>query len=95
VSILPFQLHLERMDDPTIKCRVFEDNEGALEMARSPKFRPRTKHINIKYHHFHDSIESGKIIMSAIDTKEQQADIFTKPLDESSFLYLRKKILGW
>lgn len=24
----------------TMKCRVFEDNSGALEMARTPKFRP-------------------------------------------------------
>jgi hypothetical protein len=54
-------------DKPTIRCKAFEDNEGALEMARSPKFWPRTKHINIKYHHFHDSVESGKIIMCGID----------------------------
>jgi hypothetical protein len=53
-----FKFHV---NDPTIKCKAFEDNEGALEMARSPKFRPRTKHINIKYHHFHDSVETGKI----------------------------------
>jgi hypothetical protein len=73
----------------TIQCTAFEDNEGALEMARSPKFRPRTKHINIKYHHFHDSIESGKINMKGINTKEQQADILTKPLEESLFVYIR------
>jgi hypothetical protein len=79
----------------TIKCKAFEDNKGALEMARSPKFRPRTKHINIKYHHFHDSIDGGKIVMYGIDTKEQQADILTKPLEESLFVYLRKLIMGW
>ena len=27
--------------------------------------------------------------------KEQTADIFTKPLDDSTFLYLRKKLCGW
>jgi hypothetical protein len=36
-----------QVNDPTVKCKDFEDNEGALEMARLPKFRPRTKHINI------------------------------------------------
>jgi hypothetical protein len=46
-----------------IMCKAFEDNEGALEMARSPKFRPQTKHINIKYHHFHELIETGKVKM--------------------------------
>ena len=35
-----------------IHCRVFEDNSGALEMAKIHKHRPRTKHINVKLHHF-------------------------------------------
>lgn len=78
-----------------IYCKAFEDNEGALEMARSPKFRPRTKHINIKYHHFHDSIDSKKILMEAIDTLDQQADIMTKPVEETLFVRLRKRIHGW
>jgi hypothetical protein len=64
-------------------------------MARSPKFRPRTKHINIKYDHFHESVESGKIEMSAIDTSMQQADIFTKPVPEAVFVKLQKLIMGW
>ena len=30
-------------------AQVLEDNNGALELARSQKFKPCTKHINIKY----------------------------------------------
>jgi hypothetical protein len=38
---------------PTVKCTIFEDNNGALELAKAPKMCPRTKHIvAIKYHHF-------------------------------------------
>jgi hypothetical protein len=37
---------------PTVRCKVFEDNVGAIELARCPKLRPRTKHIAIQYHHF-------------------------------------------
>ena len=33
-----------------VHCRVFEDNSGALELARVPKMWPRTKHLN----HFHE-----------------------------------------
>lgn len=40
------------VNTPKIHCKAFEDNSGALEMARTPKMRPRTKHMNIKYHHF-------------------------------------------
>ena len=35
-----------------VHCRVFEDNSGALEIATNPKFRPRTKHINQRFHFF-------------------------------------------
>mmetsp|Transcript_39616 Transcript_39616/g.95738 ORF Transcript_39616/g.95738 Transcript_39616/m.95738 type:complete len:82 (+) Transcript_39616:234-479(+) len=29
-----------------VHCKVFEDNSGALEIAKVHKFRPRTKHLN-------------------------------------------------
>ena len=37
---------------PKIHCKIFEDNSGAVELAKQPKLRPRTKHIAIQYHHF-------------------------------------------
>ena len=67
----------------TVRCRLFEDNRGAAEIARVPKFRPWTKHINLKYQ-VHD-----------IDAEEQLADIFTKPLGDTLFHKFRKGILGW
>ena len=30
---------------PKVHCTIFEDNSGALELARLPKIRPRTKRI--------------------------------------------------
>jgi hypothetical protein len=39
---------------PKVHCKVFEDNAGAIEIANVPKMRPRTKHLNIKYHHFRE-----------------------------------------
>jgi len=83
------------LDTPKIHCKVWEDNEGCISLATNGKFSPRTKHIAIKYHHFRQHIKSGKISIHSIDTKEQTGDIFTKPLDESLFIYLRKKLSGW
>ena len=74
---------------------VFEDNNGALELAKEPKYRPRTKHIAIKYHHFREHVKNEKIRVLAIDTKEQIADIFTKPLEKATFEYLRYVLMGW
>jgi hypothetical protein len=44
---------------PHVYCKAFEDNSGALELARLPKLRPRTKHINVCYHHFCKHVRNG------------------------------------
>jgi hypothetical protein len=80
---------------PKIHCKVFEDNSGALEMARTPKMRPRTKHMNLKYHHFREAVQQGKVTIHAINTLDQMADIFTKPLERTLFQKLRYSIMGW
>ena len=79
---------------PRVYCNAFEDNNGALELARTPKMRARTKHINLVYHHFRDYV-SRLIHVLPIDTKEQIADIFTKPLDSTTFKKLRTLMLQW
>ena len=80
---------------PKIHCKVWEDNNGCIVLANEGKFSPRTKHIAIKYHHFREKVRDGTIKVHPIDTKEQTADIFTKPLDESLFIHLRLKLCGW
>ena len=80
---------------PRVHCKAFEDNSGALELARLPKIRPRTKHINLVYHHFKDHVRKGLISIYPIDTNNQIADIFTKPLPQNSFLKHRKLLLKW
>jgi hypothetical protein len=67
---------------PTIfHSTVFEDNNGALSLATSPKISPRTKHIAVKYHHFRSKIGVDKgILIQRIDTTDQKADIFTNGL---------------
>ncbi len=78
-----------------IFCRVFEDNSGALEMAKVHKYRPRTKHINVKYHHFRDFVTHGEITLHAVGTKEQPADMLTKPVNHTTLTNHQKTIMGW
>ena len=80
---------------PKVICTVFEDNSGALELARLPKIRPRTKHINQAYHHFREHVERKEILIEATPTKRQIADVLTKPLAEPAFTQHRKAIMGW
>jgi hypothetical protein len=80
---------------PKIHCKVFEDNEGAIEIANVPEIRPRTKHPDIKYDHFREEVRKGTISIYHTRTEEQVADIFTKPLPEAPFVKFREKMMGW
>ena len=79
---------------PKIHCKMFEDNESCISMAKRRKFSPRTKHIGIKYHHFRSHVGTTVSIHS-IDTKQQTADVLTKPVEEALFKHLRAKLCGW
>jgi hypothetical protein len=78
-----------------VHCRVFEDNSGALEMAKVHKYRPRTKHMNVKLHHSRDYVERQEITIHPIGTLEQPADFLTKALNEELLLIHRMNVLGW
>jgi len=82
-------------DVPRVYCKAFEDNSGALEMARLPKMRPRTRHVNQVYHHFRDHVRRREVSIWPVETAQQLADILTKPLPPGQFVYLRKKLLNW
>jgi hypothetical protein len=80
---------------PTVFCKLFEDNAGAIHLAKVPKMRPRTRHINQKYHHFREWVKSGLIDILPIDTHCQPADLLTKPLDLLLFKKHRRTVMGW
>jgi Reverse transcriptase (RNA-dependent DNA polymerase) len=82
-------------ETPRVLCKAFEDNSGALEMARTPKMRPRTKHLNIKYHHFREAVLNGDITIWQVNTLDQIADLFTKPLGVQLFVKFRELLMGW
>ena len=80
-----------------IKCKAFEDNSGALEMAKVPKLRPRTCHIAVAMHHFCDQTdpEKGDITLHAIDSADNVGDMFTKQSSRDLYKRHRKEIMGW
>ena len=56
---------------------------------KNPIRHSRTKHIDIKHHFIRDHALKRDIILEFVSTKEQLADIFTKPLDGEKFTYIR------
>ena len=91
--------HLTGSKDPTstIKTTVYEDNAGALTLAQMEPGRvtPRSKHYAVKFHWFRSKLKPNNIMVEKIETTNQLADMFTKPLKSIRFKYLRKELLGW
>ena len=70
-------------------------------MARTPKLRPCTKHINNANHHFREytqpSSDGAKptVEIVPVSTDEQLGDMLTKPLPSPAFIKFLKTLLGW
>jgi hypothetical protein len=74
------------------KVPLLCDNESAIRIADNPVDHSRTKHIDIRHHFLRDHQQRGDIEIAYINTKDQLADIFTKPLDEKTFCKLRNEL---
>ena len=61
---------------------LFNDNQGALDLALSHKFNVRTKHFGVRKHFLRDCIENRDIALYHMSTSHMPADILTKPLDK-------------
>lgn len=80
---------------PTVHCRVFEDNSGALEIATIHKVRPRTKHLNVQLHHFRQYVDQGDIAILPITSELQRADLLTHMTSLGTLVRHRTAIMGW
>ena len=64
-------------------------NESAIKIANNPVQHSKTKHIEIRHPFLRDHVMKKDIDIIHVNTEEQLADIFTKPLDEKRFCKLR------
>jgi hypothetical protein len=68
------------------------DNESAIKLANNPVQHSRTKHIDIRHHFLRHHEVKGDIKLCHVNTKNQLADIFTNPLDETRFFFLKSEL---
>jgi hypothetical protein len=74
------------------KVPLLCDNESAIRMADNRVEHSRTQHIDIRYHFLRDRQQKGDIEIAYVNTQNQLADIFTKPLDDKTFSKLRNEL---
>ena len=68
------------------------DNKSAVKITNNPVQHSRTKHIDIRHHFLRDHVARNNISLCGVRSEDQLADIFTKPLDESTFCRLRSEL---
>ena len=68
---------------------VYEDNRSCIKVAENATAMRRTKAIDIRHHFLREHIENGTIVMKAVGTKEQLADVMTKILGRQGQEFLR------
>ena len=64
---------------------MFEDKQGAIELAKNPSHHSETKHINIKFHHVRDAVVTKKIDLQYCPTQEIIVDRLMKGLWRPEF----------
>ena len=73
-----------QLDAPTI---IYEDNQGAIELAKNAKYHNRTKHIDICHHFVRERVDEIQVIYCP--TGDMIADMITKGLAKLFFEKLR------
>jgi cystathionine beta-lyase family protein involved in aluminum resistance len=68
------------------------DNESDMKLTNNPVQHQRTKHIDVRHHFIRDYQQKGDIAIESVDTEDQLADLFIKPLDEKRFHKLKNEL---
>ena len=76
------------LDHMPIHC----DNTSAINLSKNPILHSRTKHIEIRHHFLRDHVQKGDCVLEFVETKNQLAGIFTKPLPKEIFFTIRREL---
>ena len=71
---------------------IYCDNTSAINISKNLVIHSKTKHIPIKYHFLREQVVENNIKVEYEGTKEQEENIFTKPLPREAFEYLRQRL---
>ncbi|RLM86698.1 hypothetical protein C2845_PM04G10700 [Panicum miliaceum] len=81
---------LKGKKEGAVKIKI--DSQSAIALSKNPVFHDRSKHIDTRYHFIRECVEEGRVQIASVGTKDQLADIMTKPLAKERFCELRAKL---
>lgn len=74
------------------QIKILCDNQSTMKLAASDAYRPRTKHIDIRYHHIRELINTGVIKIDFVPTAENAADSLTKAVSAEKTKFCNDKM---
>ena len=73
---------------------LYSDSKGSIAQCYNPTNRAATKHVDVSDHYIREQVDRKRVTVSYVDTKDMDADIFTKPLEKASFIKHRSKMMA-
>ena len=71
---------------------MYEDNSGAVAIAKYGNFTKNSKHIEVQYHYIYENYKNGIMDIVKIDTSLNLTDMLTKSLEKTKFLKNRNAL---
>ena len=71
---------------------ILSDSTSAAAIATNPVYHSKTKHFEIDLHFIRDKVTQGELEISFVASRDQVADILTKPLPYYKFSQFRSKL---
>jgi len=81
------QLLREFWKEADKSVEIWCDNQSTIKLASSEAYRPRTKHIDVKFHFLRSHVEKGDIAVKYVNTNENNADMLTKAISSEKFKF--------
>jgi len=78
----------------TSPTKLLVDNTATIDLAYNPEFHNRTKHIDRRHFYVRELVEDHVIQVQYVNSSDNLADFFTKPLPAKTFFKLRDIIMN-
>ena len=69
---------------------VYEENQGAVQLAQNPVTNSNSKHIDVRHHFLRELVRQKDIKVVQVPSGFQHTDILTKALAYDLFAFYRK-----
>ena len=73
---------------------MYEENEGAIQIAKHPISNSNSKHIDVRHHFLRELVKRKEVEIIHVASQSQHADFLTKALPEREFGFHRRMVVN-